>query len=75
MMDSKPTGFLCGPRIYRYRGWTFEVHPYWGPWPHRKDGEHRQRAGRVFWAAYEAFAKLPPSKQARCRIGGGCRRI
>ena len=26
-------------------------------------------------AKNDAFAKLSPSKQARCRIGGGCRRI
>lgn len=65
-------GFVCGPRIYRYHGWTFEDHAWHGPWPHRKDGELRARAGRVFWRVVDQWMKLPKSKRERCRVGGGC---
>ena len=29
---------ICGPQIYGYEGWTFELHAWCGPWPLRKDG-------------------------------------
>jgi hypothetical protein len=66
------TGFLCGPRIYRFRGWTFEE-GYCGPYPLNKSGDIRYKPpGRVFWKMYDEWTKLPKSKKARTRIGGGC---
>jgi len=50
-------GFLCGPAIHKFDGWTFEVHSYCGPWPLRKDGEPRKRAGRKFYEMYEKWEK------------------
>jgi hypothetical protein len=69
-------GFICGPRIYSYHGWTFEDHHYCGPHPLNKDGELRKGwPGRKFWKMYNQWQKLPPSKKERTRIGGGCIRI
>ena len=57
--------FCCGPKIYQYGGWTFEVHSYLGPWPLKKDGEPRERVGRVFWAIYDKFSKLDNKEDYR----------
>ena len=51
-------GFLCGPKLYKFDNWFFEWHSYCGPWPLRKDGELRKRAGRVFWKVIGEFSKL-----------------
>ena len=62
---------ICGPRLYRYGKWTFEVHAWCGPsWPLRKDGELRKRAGRVFYAMFERWEAEPDRE--KYRIGGGC---
>ena len=44
---SRITGIICSPRVYEFKGWTFEVNSASGPWPLRKDGELRARAVRV----------------------------
>jgi hypothetical protein len=68
-------GFICGPPIYCYKGWTFEFHAYagGGPWPIRKDGEPRKRAGRRFYQVFEEWHDLPDREQYR--VGGGCNRF
>ena len=63
-------GFICGPSIYEYEGWLFELHASCGPWPLCKDGEPRKRAGRVFWAMWGRFED--ESDQGRFRVGCGC---
>jgi len=63
-------GFVCGPRLYEYRGWFFEVNPSSGPWPLTKDGEPRKRAGNKFFKAYEKFQREP--NKEKFRVGGGC---
>lgn len=69
-------GFLCGPKIYSYHGWTWEDHYWCGPSPLRKDGEVRVRGpGRKFWKMYAQWKKLSPSKRLRTRIGGGCQSL
>jgi hypothetical protein len=71
----KPTGFLCGPRIYQFRGWTFED-GYCGPYPLNKDGELRDRPpGRFFWKMYDEWALLSPDEKEKTRVGGGCRTL
>ena len=67
------TGFLCGPRLYEYGGWAFEWGAHNGPWPHRKDGELRARAGRKFWKMIDRFEKEP--NREFFRAGGGCQAI
>jgi len=66
------TGFVCGPRVYEYQGWTFEVHAMCGPWPLKKDGDPRERAGRVFYNMYSEWSKLTDTEKKETRIGGGC---
>jgi len=68
-------GFFCGPRVYEFDGWLFEVHHYGGPWPLRKDGTPRARASRTFWRIWERFDALPKEEQERYRVGGGCQPI
>ncbi len=66
-------GFLCSPRIYEYAGWTFEFPAYGPPWPLRKDGEPRARAGRKFYRDIEPF--LNSREQKKHRVGGGCQEL
>ena len=67
-------GYLCGPGIYEFEGWTFEF-GYCGPWPHRADGELRKRAGRRFWKMFAKWQALPDAEREATRVGGGCRRM
>lgn len=70
-----PQGFLCGPRLYEYGGWFFEVSASSGPWPLKKDGDPRERAGNVFYTMYDKFDKLTKEEKLKYRVGGGCIRI
>lgn len=72
---SRITGIICSPRIYSYKGWTFEVSSASGPWPLRKDGEPRAWAGNVFWRLYSEWDGLPDSEKQQTRVGGGCVRF
>lgn len=53
---------------YEISGWSV-------PWPLRKDGELRARAGRKFWAVYSEWSDLPEDEQQKTRVGGGCVRF
>lgn len=64
------TGYLCGPRVYKYKGVVFEVNAYSGPWPLKKDGNPRARAGNRFYDLYAEWDGLPDKESHR--IGGGC---
>ena len=65
-------GFMCGPKIYEFSGWTFE-YDMTGAWPLRKDGEPRARAGRKFYKMLDKFCAMSDEQQKTYRIGGGCR--
>ena len=65
-------GYLCGPRVYEYNGWIFEVPAACGPWPLKKDGDLRKRAGNVFYTMFEKFNKLSKEEKQMYRVGGGC---
>ena len=68
--------FLCGPSIYHFKGWDFELHKYGGPWPLRQDVSHRLRAGPKFWRVWEEFNSLSPAKREKhLRHQGGCIQI
>ena len=71
----KFTGFICGPRIFEFKGWLFEVSDHSGPWPLKKNGDPRERAGRTFYKMYSEFTFLTEDEQDACRVGGGCQRI
>lgn len=68
-------GWVCGPRIYEYKGWLFEWHSHCGPWPLKKDGEPRKRAGRVFYDVFGEFYALSEDEQKKHRVGGGCQQF
>lgn len=69
------TGFLCSPRIYTFKGWTFEINAASGPWPLRKNGELRARAGMKFWRLFSEWQDLPDDEKQKTRVGGGCVRF
>lgn len=71
------TGFICGPSIYEFKGWLFEYHQIYGPWPLRRSDENpRARAGKRFWKLWDEFCKLTDEeKQAAIKHKGGCRKI
>lgn len=71
----EPHGWVCSPRIYKYKGWLFEHNFYLGAWPLKKDFEPRKRAGKVFWSLLDEFLRLPEDEQEQYRIGGGCVRF
>lgn len=67
-------GYLCGPSVYAYDGWTFEIHSYSGPWPVRKDGELYKYASKRFWNMWERFSALSKEEKDACLVfEGGCR--
>jgi len=56
--------------VYNYEGWTFDYDrgkPF-GPWPLKKDGEPRARAGKKFYDMFERFLKLTEEDQEKLRI-------
>ena len=65
-------GFICGPKLYEYQGWFFEVRGSGEPWPLKKDGELRKRAGEKFYEMYARFDRLSKKTKLRYRVGGGC---
>jgi len=57
------------PNIYRYKGITFEFHPYCGPFRSKKNGdESKVLMGRKFFKMLDNWIKLPPSKKKRTLI-------
>jgi hypothetical protein len=76
MPETKRAGYFCGPSVYEWGGFEFEVHSYFGPWPHRKDGELRKNIPKGFWDMWERFDGLPLEEKDAARIHqGGCRPI
>jgi len=67
-------GFICGTNVHEYDGWVFEVHSYCGPWPLKRDGGLRARAGRKFYDMWDRFKK-EPNKDKFIWQQGGCRQI
>jgi hypothetical protein len=68
----KLSGFICGPRIYQYKGWLFE-YGYLGPWPLRKNLEPRKRCGHTFMEIFSDWYDLGETVRESFRVGGGCR--
>ena len=57
---------------YRYKGWLFEIHDYVGPWPLKKDGDPKKRAGKKFFDMWCEWDKLSDEekKATHVRFGG-----
>ena len=68
----KIVGFICGPHEYVFEGVHFEIHSYCGPWPLKKDGDPKARAGKKFFDLYDRFRALSKEEQEKCHLGGGC---
>ena len=59
--------------IYRFEGYTFEMHRYCGPFLCRKDGEPSERqpgARSKFLAALERWEKLSTDEKEKTRLSG-----
>jgi len=69
------TGWLCSGKVYTYKGVTFECHAWGPPWPLKKNGDPRARAGKVFYRLVKEFEALPEEERKACRVGGGCMRV
>jgi len=65
-------GWICGPKIYEYKNWMFEESYMSGPWPLKKDGEPRKRAGKKFWDVWTQFNKLTDKQKRKYKLSGGC---
>ena len=69
-------GSICSSNIYKFKGWIFEIHRYFGPWPLKKNGEPRKCAGDKFWKVCVEFDKLNEAEKKKCLCHeGGCKPI
>jgi len=68
-------GCICGPSLYEFEGWFFELSGYGGPWPLKKDGSPRLHAGRTWWKVWDKFDALTDAEQQECHVGGGCQQF
>jgi len=68
------TGYICGPRIYEYKGVTIEA-SYSGPWPVNKAGSPYKRLPAAVAVVFDEFWHLPEAEQDTYRTGGGCQRF
>jgi len=55
---SKIVAFLCSSITYSYEGWVFDLPKYTSPWPLKRNGDPRERAGRQFYQMVKRFEKL-----------------
>ncbi len=64
-----PDGVVCGfEPVYRYGGFKFENHHYFGPVKLRLDGEVAKATGRKFYAAFERWEKLTKKQREKYRV-------
>lgn len=52
------SGFICGPKVYRFKGYYFEWHSYCGPSPLNKNGELSKKIPKGFWNMIDEFQSL-----------------
>ena len=69
------TGYICGPRIYEYRGIIIELPGGGGPWPLNKSGNAYQRVPGYVVDIVNDFWSLSEEDQEKYRTGGGCQRF
>ena len=69
------TGYICGPRLYKYDGVTIEESGTGGPWPVRGNGDPYQRVPRRVALVLDNFCDLTDVEREAYRVSGGCRAI
>lgn len=67
-MTLKYRGFIEMHPVYKFKGFIFDYHRYFGAHQRRKDGELRRRFSRGFWKAVEQWEKLPNKQKEKTRI-------
>lgn len=65
-------GWICLIKIYKYKNIIFEYDQSSGPWPLKKNGDSKKRAGRKFYEIFNEFFNLSEDEQAKYKIQGGC---
>ena len=68
-------GFICGPKVYEYRGIIIELPGSGGPCPVNKSGNPYQRVPGYVADIVNDFWSLSEEDQAKYRTGGGCQRF
>lgn len=68
---TKPIIHLNIPKSYTFNGVDFEM-TYSGPWPLKKDGDPKARAGRGFYKRIKDWCKMTDADREKYRTGGGC---
>ena len=64
---------MCSARRYSFEGWTFDDESMGGsPWPLKKNGDPRERAGRQFYQMFDRFKCLTKKEKKKHLLGGGC---
>lgn len=59
---------LCRNRVYRYKGYYFDVHSYCGPTRLKKDDSPHMRPGQKFWDMYVEFEKLSDEEKQKYEV-------
>lgn len=60
---------ICfGGKVYRYGGFTFEIHPYCGPHPLKKNGDPVAHIPARFWPVWERFKALDVAEKQRLEV-------
>lgn len=63
-------GIVCLPNIYRYKGFTFEMHKWMGPCKLKKDFEPAARMGMKFYKVVTEWAQMGKRAQRRTQVYG-----
>jgi len=68
-------GYICGPKVYEYKGMRIELSYIGGPVACNKKGEPYLRYPRNVAELLDEFWKLSEEQQNTYRTGGGCQRF
>jgi len=68
--DGRVIGVITYANIYRFKGFTFEVHHFFGPAKLKKDFSPAAREGPKFWKVFGEWDKLTDPEKAETQIAG-----
>ena len=66
----KVNGIMTVPNVYQYKGFTFELHTFFGPVKVNKNFEPAAAMGRKFYKVYREWNKLTKDEKAATQIFG-----